>query len=223
MRRSGGAELTDARLAAMAAARDAGLPVPRLIARTDVAVLLTWLPGRRMLDVLGTSPGAATAWGRRSGELHRRLHQVVAPPTVASVLTDGGHPFGAGREVPGVPDGDRLLHLDWHPLNLLVDDARGEICGIVDWDNARRGSPFLDIARTDAILTLEPSLEDLPTAVRRALPDFHAGWLDGYGAVASDLPRPCRRWAARVMLADLEPRYAGRPTALDRLRAAVLG
>jgi aminoglycoside phosphotransferase (APT) family kinase protein len=109
-----------------------------------------------------------------------------------------------------------VLHLDWHPLNLLVDEAEHAITGIVDWDNARRGHPSLDLARTRAMLTFEPGLATLPTELRTRLADFLAGWTDGYGP--ADVPLASQRWAARVMLADLAPRYASTPDHLDPLR-----
>jgi aminoglycoside phosphotransferase (APT) family kinase protein len=223
LRRSGSEPLTESRVAAMAAARDAGLPAPDLVARTEGAVLLTWLPGSQMLEVIARSPSSVRHWGVRAGELQRVLHAVTAPTRVTSVRSDTGFPFRAGLSVDGLPDADSLLHLDWHPMNLLVDEGRGAISGIVDWDNARRGHALLDIARTEAILTLEPGLDTLPHAVRRSLPEFLSAWASGYGPLAAEIPVACRRWAARVMLADLERRHLQRPEALDHLRAIALG
>jgi aminoglycoside phosphotransferase (APT) family kinase protein len=136
---------------------------------------------------------------------------------VVRVNEDTGHPFGAGRSLRGLPGGDRLLHLDWHPLNLLVDEARGEICGVVDWDNARAGDPVLDLARTRAILTVEPSLDSLPRGLRGGLEALLTGWADGYGV--RDIPPLADAWAGRVMLADVAARHAENEGALDRLRA----
>ena len=211
---------TDGRVAAMAAARAAGLPAPELIRRVSSpdgdAMLLSWLPGTTLLDaVLGELAGLHR-WGRAMGQLQRCLHEIVAPSQLEDARADGGHPFSAGRDVAGVPDGDALLHLDWHPLNLLVDD--GAISGIVDWDNARRGHPLLDLARTHSLLTIEPSLITLPAPVRRHLAEFAEAWAEGYGPLAGAIPAACHAWAGRVMLADLEPRYEDSPAALDALR-----
>jgi Ser/Thr protein kinase RdoA (MazF antagonist) len=162
----------------------------------------------------------AKHWGHRMGELQRRLHDVVAPSSVPAVVGDRGHPFGAGATVAGLPDGRALLHLDWHPLNLLVD-AHGEIRGIVDWDNARRGHAVLDVARTHAILTLDPGVATLPAEFRASLPAFLDAWAAGYGLRLDAIPAACRLWAARVMLADLEPRHASTPAALEPIRRAI--
>lgn len=152
------------------------------------------------------------------GEAQQRLHEIVAPLLVFGVDTEGVHPFDAGREVAGLPQGDRLLHLDWHPLNLLVDEASGELSGIVDWDDARRGHPLLDLARTHSVLTMEPSLAWRPTAVRPHLGAFAEAWAAGYGSEAGAIPGLCHVWAGRVMLADLHGRYRDTPESLDHLR-----
>jgi hypothetical protein len=49
----------------------------------------------------------------------------------------------AGADHP-VMTGDDLVHLDYHPQNVLVDD-RGRITGVVDWDGARRGDRHFDL------------------------------------------------------------------------------
>jgi len=219
--------LANARLAAMAAARDAKLPAPRLIRRAGTsageAVLLSWQPGINLLETMMATPSDAPHWGRRMGEMQRRLHDILAPTELPSVISDRGHPFGAGIGTTGLPDGDRLLHLDWHPLNLLADGVTGEICGIVDWDNARQGHPLLDLARTQAILTVEPALASLPAAVGAQLHAFREAWVVGYGTDAAAIPPACLAWAGRVMLADLEPRHAEAPQTLDPLRRWTAG
>ncbi len=213
--------LTDARLAAMASALAGGIPAPQLIRRVTArevdAVLLSWLPGRSLYEVLVGDPESARRWGRLMGEMQRRLHGIVAPTALIDVLDDGVHPFTAGRGIADMPYGNAVLHLDWHPLNLLVDDA-SRISGILDWDNARRGHPSLDLARTHSLLTIEPSIASLPTEIRAHLDELVEAWSDGYGPEAREIPASCHAWAGRVMLADLEPRYAASPAALDGLR-----
>ncbi|WP_328477883.1 phosphotransferase [Actinoplanes sp. NBC_00393] len=61
--------------------------------------------------------------------LHRQLHDV--PPRA------GRHP------------GDRILHLDLHPENIMLT-ARGPV--VIDWRNATEGPPDLDVALSALIL-----------------------------------------------------------------------
>lgn len=221
LRRSS-ARMAPGRLAAMAAAHAAGLPAPELVARTQLpdgeALLLEWLPGVSLYEVLVRNPGGVERWGRVMGDCQRRLHDVAAPEAVIAVDAPGVHPFDAGRDVEGLPAGDALLHLDWHPLNLLVEEDAGTIVGIVDWDNARRGHPALDLARTESMLTLDPALRDLPEALRGCVDALRTAWMTGYGPGAHAIDSAARLWAARVMLADLAPRYAHDPAQLDRVR-----
>ena len=119
----------------------------------------------------------------------------------------------------GEPDdrpANALLHLDWHPLNVLVDGD--EVSAIVDWVNARRGHPLLDIARTYALLTADPALAALSPAERDLLAEVAGGWAAGYGPEAASIPADCLRWAGQMMLADLAGRYAEDPAALEPLR-----
>ena len=61
-------------------------------------------------------------------QLHERLHRIAAPPILAAVSP-----------------GDRLLHLDLHPDNVILSPV-GPF--VVDWTNARRGDPAADVALT---------------------------------------------------------------------------
>jgi len=222
LRLDGSTFRTDARLAAMDAAREAGLPAPALVRRSDesgrIALLLTFLEGVPVLDLLLRSADDATEWAFRMGALHRRLHAVVAPPAVIPVTDDRGRPFNVGDMHDELPQGESLLHLDWHPGNLLADEATREISGIVDWDNARRGHASLDLARTESMFTVEPFIEQLDAASRRIIGEVRRAWADGYGPEASAIPTASRRWAGRVMLEDLAIRYASQPARLDPAR-----
>jgi aminoglycoside phosphotransferase (APT) family kinase protein len=199
----------DRELIALAAAGAAGLPVQRLIARAPVdgvtAVVLSWLPGEPLSDALAARPERAGRYGRAFGEMHRRLHHVSVPEVV---------PASGWWGVPatGVPDGTALLHLDYHPLNVLVDERT--VTGIIDWTNARRGDPALDLARTHTLLTINPDLAAVDPVSRAVLAEFAAGWRDGYGV--AEIPPAALRWAGAVMLADLASRHP--PESLAELR-----
>ncbi len=216
--------------AAMRAAAAAGLPVPEEVgyARTPSGEVLvqSWLRGRTVFDEVRAHPDRAADLGRLMGTTQRRLHEVPAPAELSGVLPapppdpadvrpdglSGGLPDGLPG---GVPD-RAVLHLDWHGYNLLVDDEG--ITGIIDWDNARAGHPLLDVARTHALLTIDPALRAATPDERRLVGELARGWAEGYGLDAASIPASCLVWAGRHMLADVAGRYASDPSALDELR-----
>ena len=67
-------------------------------------------------------------------QLHDAVHKVEAPEFLSAA------PVGTGTS---------LLHLDLHPLNVMLS-SRGPI--IIDWTNASAGDPNVDVALTWALL-----------------------------------------------------------------------
>jgi len=45
----------------------------------------------------------------------------------------------------------RLLHFDFEPSHLLVDERSGEITGVIDFESAKSGDPAYDFAQWDVI------------------------------------------------------------------------
>lgn len=203
--------------AAMRAMAEAGVPVPRVRAAGSwqgrPALALDWCPGRPLADEVRAWPWRAWALGRGLGRVQAAIH--ATPP-----------PAGLEHPVPwfewGEPDGElrmrllvaphrpaALLHLDYHPLNVLV--AEGEVAAVLDWANARVGDPRADLARTLSILRLAPLPRGpaAPAAVA-ALRAIEAGWRRGYreaaGRIGGQELAPFCAWAGAVMLRDLAPR-----------------
>jgi Ser/Thr protein kinase RdoA (MazF antagonist) len=171
------------------------------------AVLIRRLPGTPAGHLDGISTGRARQRGGACGRLHAMLAEITAPAAVPSVSPQP--PPGAS-----LLNGGRLLHLDLHPFNVLVD-AADEVCGVLDWANAAAGPPDLDRARTFSILTLDPRAE-----ARRVDASWCAlveGWTEA-GELAS-LPSPAMAWAYRFMLDDLANRYS--PLQLTAVSAAL--
>ena len=222
--------------AAMRAASAAGLPVPAVLAegawRDRPAMLLTWLPGRTLADALATWPWRVSALGAACGAMQARIHAVAAPAALGSAPESWLGWFGPHEPVLRdrlralAAPSPSLLHLDYHPLNVLTDGR--QITGVLDWTNARAGDPRADLARSEAILRLEPvatgPLGAIEMLLRRAL---LAGWWRGYRQIAgppADLAA-FYAWAGRVMLRDRGPRpdrpdHSGSlsPRDLDRIR-----
>src|SRR4051794_14552247 len=178
---------------ALAVAAAAGhVPVPRVLDRLDTnatsAVLLERMPGRPAGELAVDSPIRAAAAGRACGALHDAMAEITAPAGLRDArAADGGE--------------RRLLHLDLHPFNVLVDDD-GRPTGVIDWANAAAGDPELDRARTWSVLTLDPAARELEADPGwRALT---AHWLQA-GRMHL-LSASARTWACRFMLADLANR-----------------
>jgi hypothetical protein len=185
----------------MAAAAAAGhVPVPRVLDRRAGAALLERVPGRPAGELALERPDRAAAAGRACGELHGALARVACPPGL--------------RDAPGTDGGRRrLLHLDLHPFNVLVDD-NGDPTAVIDWANAAAGDPELDRARTWSVLTLDPAARELSRNPGWATLCDH--WLEA--ARLHDLSAAARTWACDFMLEDLAARRS--PEELAHIRDA---
>jgi aminoglycoside phosphotransferase (APT) family kinase protein len=86
------------------------------------------IDGPDMVAMMSKRPWAIPRLGRALADLHSRLHELAAP--------DWLHDAPVGR-------GDRLLHLDLHPLNVMMS-PRGPV--VIDWTGACRGDPADDVA-----------------------------------------------------------------------------
>lgn len=202
--------------AAMAAAHKAGLPVPRVRAAGEVAgqpvLLIDWLVGETLMQAIHEAPLRAWRLGHAFGQMQARIHQIPAPPEIARgdhawiewaapdpALATLLHETASGKAA--------LLHLDYHPLNVLVHG--GMISGVLDWTNADVGDPRADVARTGAILRFLPGnpawTAQRNTRVRHLL---HYGWRTGYQASAGTLSgmAPFHAWAGALMQRELAPR-----------------
>jgi Ser/Thr protein kinase RdoA (MazF antagonist) len=185
----------------LAAAAAAGhVPVPRVLDRRAGAALLERVPGRPAGELALERPDRAAAAGRACGELHDALARVACPRGL--------------RDAPGTDGGERrLLHLDLHPFNVLVDD-NGDPTAVIDWANAAAGDPELDRARTWSVLTLDPAAREL--AAEPGWATLRDNWLRAAGM--HDLLAAARTWACRFMLDDLAARHT--PEELAHIRDA---
>jgi aminoglycoside phosphotransferase (APT) family kinase protein len=198
----------------MRAARVEGVPVPRMWAegtwRDRAALLLSWCPGRPMAEELAARPWRAWPLGVLFGRCQAAIHGRPSPEALPSAGRAWIDWAGPGEEALAArirgtaPREDSLVHLDYHPLNVMTDGER--ITGVLDWTNARAGDPRADYARTLTILRLDSgAASPLVLAVLRV---FEAGWRHGYRRIAgrpSDMA-PYYAWAGAVMLRDRGPR-----------------
>ena len=146
--------------AAMRAGRAALPLVPSIVGRVDVdgrqGLVMERVDGPDLITLLSQKPWIMWRAGTISGDVHAQLHDVVAPAALASIA-DRARLWVASPLVPeharravleqleSLPDGDRLLHGDFHPGNILMS-SRGPV--VIDWPNTTRGDPHADVART---------------------------------------------------------------------------
>lgn len=107
--------------------RSRGYPVPEVHAAGDGFLVMERIDGPTMLDDVGRHPTRLGPYGRLLAALHQRLHAIEAPDWLPAAALPG----------------DRILHRDLHPLNVLMT-AGGPV--VIDWANAARGDPAYDVA-----------------------------------------------------------------------------
>jgi aminoglycoside phosphotransferase (APT) family kinase protein len=162
---SGGAAASES--AAMAAAKAAGGPVPasrgviELEARSGL--VMDRIEGADLLTIIGRKPWAVMAAGNTCGRTHAALHEVAAPSGLERLVSRVVRQIQSSPLVPAdlrdraiaalsaLPDGDRLLHGDFHPGNVISTEL-GPV--VIDWTNASTGDPAADVARTLMLLRL---------------------------------------------------------------------
>jgi aminoglycoside phosphotransferase (APT) family kinase protein len=113
-------------------ARSRGYPVPQVLDVRGDGLVLERIDGPTMSAVLRKRPWTLPRDASHLARLHEELHRIPAPP-----------------QLPEVGRGDRLLHLDLHPENVILSPAGPTV---VDWTNAHRGDPAFDVALTWVIL-----------------------------------------------------------------------
>jgi Ser/Thr protein kinase RdoA (MazF antagonist) len=171
----------------------AGFPVPKIFEADGTDLVMERLDGRDMLADLGRRPWLVRRHGATLAGLHNRLHEIPAPEGLA----------------PAFGPGDRVLHLDLHPANVMLT-SRGPV--VIDWSNARAGAAEADVAM--AYLIMASSDTDLiPAALRPLVGLLRAVLVRQFLAGARDDPRAHLARVARERAQDRNVR----PAEADRL------
>ena len=110
--------------------RAQGFPVPAVeeVSEDGLNMVIERIEGPDMVAMMGARPWTITRLGRVLADLHRGLHELTAP---------------AWLDAAPVGRGVGLLHLDLHPLNVMMG-PRGPV--VIDWARACRGDPAVDVA-----------------------------------------------------------------------------
>ncbi|HEY3461964.1 MAG TPA: phosphotransferase [Gaiellaceae bacterium] len=101
-----------------------GFPVPEVLEVTADALVLEKVDGPTMWEAASRQPSEVPAHAAELARLHHELHEIEAP---------------AG--LPAAGAGDRLLHLDLHPENVILSpDARSSSTGRTPGAASRRST-----------------------------------------------------------------------------------
>jgi aminoglycoside phosphotransferase (APT) family kinase protein len=117
-------------------AAEQGYPVPEVhdVRANGSEIIMERIDGPLMMEPMAKRPWTIPRYASLLADLHDQLHEIPAPDWLRQ-SSDGG---------------DRLVHLDLHPLNVLLS-AGGPV--VIDWANAARGEGLSDVALTYVLLT----------------------------------------------------------------------
>jgi tRNA A-37 threonylcarbamoyl transferase component Bud32 len=119
----------------IAYAREHGYPAPEIfeVRAGGTEIVMERLDGPLLMDLMLRRPWLMGRYAQQLADLHDRLHVIPAPDWVQAI-----------------DDGDRLVHMDLHPLNVIVTES-GPV--VIDWTNAARAAALSDVAMTIVLLT----------------------------------------------------------------------
>ena len=176
-----------------------GYPVPQVHDVTGTELVMDRLDGPTLMQAWERRPWRLGRYARELAALHDRLAAVPAPDWLPAPRTlRDREPGGTGS----------VLHLDLHPLNVILTPDRGPF--VIDWTNASAGDPAFDLART--IVTVGTA--DLPLSPAVAA---RSRFLRALRRASASDPGPRMADAARAKLAD--PNHTG--TEAARMRAVI--
>jgi aminoglycoside phosphotransferase (APT) family kinase protein len=167
--------------------RRLGYPVPAAIALDESCnlfggpfMLIEQIPGPRLLDLSLRRPWKIFSVACEMAEAHAALHQLPAhgfpappKPMLQRSLNELrllAHDYALGGLEPGLdwllahqpapPAAPSILHMDFHPLNLMHDPARGGV--VIDWTEGDVGDPHADIAVFMMLIECTPAPHPTP-------------------------------------------------------------
>jgi len=164
-------------------ARRNGFPAPEIYDAEGPDILMERIDGVSMSEDMAKDPSLVDPHARLLASLHHQLGAVRAP---------GWLPAAQGAL------GQSLLHLDLHPLNVLIT-ADGP--KVIDWANAARGQAHADVANTWLSMATVPVDNDLfPEATRAQFLDVFLEEVDREAAIPHLVAAAKRRCADRYTL-----------------------
>lgn len=167
-----------------------GYPVPEVFDADGPDIVMQRLDGPTMLAEMSARPWTMRSKARQLAELVELLGRIPLPD----------------HDLPtAVVGGDRLVHLDLHPDNVVLTDA-GPV--VIDWSNSRRGVAGLDAANT--WLTVAAGQPDGSTLTNSVVAAGRRFFVHGFvssidrSAAVRELPRALELRLRDANLSDAE-------------------
>jgi len=167
-------EWISSELSKISTVRSAGASAPAVYGQVEIegrpGMVVERIDAPSMLDRVVQTPWRVGPWGGELARIHQRLLACRPKdlPDVKEVLAQriehadplpGPQRSRAKDTLLALPDGEALLHGDFHPGNVLLAEG-GPVP--IDWKEAARGNEGADIARTSWLLSAATIPADLP-------------------------------------------------------------
>jgi aminoglycoside phosphotransferase (APT) family kinase protein len=226
-------EMARREYATINALRAAGLPAPEIEAKGAHEGLpyfvMSWLPGIPIVTLIEKKLWRLYRLAFEFGRLQARYHR-LAPPELRwqdSSWCDVIQEPDLSAAVKADSRDDALCHFDYHPLNVLADDAG--ITGIIDFSFSGLADRRADLGRTQAVLTAAPIPPGpMKPVLQLFRKQFALFWRRGYKAEAGSFPlEPLyEAWGGATFVKDIEEAVAegrgwGTAADVERIKAYV--
>lgn len=142
-------------------------------------IILGKVKGKTLLSLVTSKPASAFKIVKLMVELQVNMHNTHTEKIrsykemVLCALSSQPLSFltaqekkNAVKKIKALPDGNSILHLDYHPDNIMSD---GVETTIIDWMTAARGVPAADVASTVFLLSEGEMIPGLPKPVAAIL------------------------------------------------------
>ena len=145
----------------------------------QLGLIIERIDGKTLISLAASKPGTAFAVPKLMADLQIRMHRTETNTIrcykefVLSALESEPLSFLSDEEkqrardiIGSLPDGKSILHLDYHPDNIMSDSREATI---IDWMTAASGAPAADVAATLYLLTEGEMIPGLNRAVATVL------------------------------------------------------
>jgi hypothetical protein len=170
------------------------LPVPSvgeiLNINNRFGLLYGRVDGITMFELMEQEPWNIFRYAHRMAELHIEMHSDPTNATLPNLKTKLKNKINQAEglsvknrekvltELADLPDGDRLCHGDFHPMNIIMT-AHGET--IIDWIDSAVGNPLADLARTTIIARGAMASNQIKKAMQKLIVRiFHHAYITYY-------------------------------------------